>query len=221
MSGAGKNSAIADLASSLGSGEAHTRAVAENSLGLDGQADLLGFDDEIGQFADAAVRPPAVKRGAGRPAGSVNRTTLQLQRWLLAKGYRDPAEFLAAVVTMDARDLAAALAGVEAKHVTFKQASAVLKIQRSAAADLMPYFHQRKPQQVEHVGEGARPLIIIADGPRGGGAAGGDDQAMSVHDLQPDQWVTLARQAASHGQASHDSSQATDKPTETGHQTDD
>lgn len=191
MSETGKKSAIGDMAAKLASEGTSTTLTAAGAGNLaaptddDGTADLFGaIDQEIAAFDRDTIAPPApAKRAAGRPKGSPNRSTVQLQRFLLSRGYRDPAEFLAATMSMDARVLAAKLAGHEdASRVSFGDALDVLDLQRRAAGELLPYFHKRLPQAVEHVGEGARPLIMIVDGPAGGGAASGNPDAMSIYD---------------------------------------
>lgn len=188
MPGDGHATALAEIAAEMGSGGAHTAGAPENS-----ERDLfLTIDDEVADFAGHAIAPP--KRGPGRPAGSPNRTTQQLQAWLRGRGYRDPAEFLAAIVTTDARQLAAELAGKAASLVTFDEAEAVLKLQKGAAAELMPYFHQRMPQQVEQVGDAARPLILI---------------------MQANQGVNARVIEGSHGAGSHEEGQVADVSRET------
>jgi hypothetical protein len=95
---------------------------------------------------------------------------------------------------MDACELAWRLNGARTRHdgaraeASFDEALEALKIQRAAAAELMPYFHQRMPQAVHHTGDGARPLVMIFDGPQGGAAAALRD-AMSVHEVEPNQRV--------------------------------
>jgi hypothetical protein len=209
VSETGKKSAIGEMADKLaseGTATALTAAVAGNS-DADGSADLFAaIDDEVAAFDRQTIAPPApAKRAAGRPKGSPNRSTLQLQRYLLSRGYRDPAEFLAATMSMDARVLAAKLAGHEdASRVSFGDALDVLDLQRRAAGELLPYFHKRLPQAVEHVGEGARPLIMIVDGPAGGGSAAGSSDAMSVFDLVEYQEVSDTSADRSHDNRSHD-----------------
>lgn len=191
-------SALASLASEMGPAVAHTRGGAEISDG----PDLFGaLDAEVEGFAGQAIAPP--RRGPGRPAGSPNRSTLQLQAFLRQRGYRDPAEFLAATASMDVRALAAALAGHNKPDlVTFDQAIEALKLQRSAAAELLPYFHQRMPQAVHHTGDNGRPVIMIVDAAT---AARGvrADGAMSAFEIEEIQALTDAAAPPSHGDASH------------------
>lgn len=193
-----RKSSVAAIASDLGHSVAHTRGAAENPDG-----DLFAaFDAEAGQFEGQAIAPP--KRSAGRPPGSPNRSTLQLQRFLMARGYRDPAEFLAATVSIDARALAAALAGHDKpERVEFGQALEALKVQRAAAAELLPYFHQRLPQAVHHTGDQGRPVIMIVDGAAGARLAKADG-AMSIYDAEEFQQVSADDAASSHGPPSHE-----------------
>lgn len=157
MTGANpKTSAVAAIAESLGSGEfrgAHA-AAAENSDDL-----FQAFSEEVDALAGHTIAPP--RRAAGRPPGAVNRRTEQLQRWLLAKGYRDPAEFLAALASADPRELAARLKGkATLDGVTFDQAIEALKIQKDAAKELMRYFHTPLTP-VEANDDHKRTLIVI------------------------------------------------------------
>lgn len=197
---AGKSSAVADVAAQAGPDQgrsvAHTPAPADAGA----QADLLGFEQELSLFEGDTIRPP--KRRPGRPPGSVNRTTLQLQRLLMAKGYRDPAEFLASLYTMDTRELAELLGETGEKGDPAK----VLAIQKQAAEALMPYFHQKMPIAIQHGGDGARPLIIIRDGEGPGARARVvEGETMSIHDAEPvqDQALSGDAPAPSHGSPSH------------------
>lgn len=147
------------------------------------EADLFGL--ELDQFADQAIKPPQ-RRGPGRPAGSPNRATTKVKELLLARGYRDPIEMLAAVVSMDLGDLKAlGIKGPEA-----------LSLQIRAAAELIPYFHQALPKQVEVRGDPERPLFVIRRA-----SPANDEADQRVIDVTPN---------ASHGATSHERSQVTD-----------
>lgn len=117
----------------------------------DGAGDLDLFAAELDLFEAATIKPV---RGRGRPPGSPNRTTVQLQKLLLAKGYRDPAEFQASLVTMDTAELALALSCSKLEAAS---------LQQRAAERLMPYFHQAMPQAVELKGDIPRKLIVMGD----------------------------------------------------------
>jgi hypothetical protein len=193
---AGKSSAVAAVASELGCAAAHTPAAAES------QGDLLRseLDGELALFGDQPIAPP-IKRGPGRPAGSPNRTTLQLQALLRARGYRDPAEFLASIVSMSLADLEKVL-GNDCEPIE------ALKLQRQAAADLMPYFHTRMPQAVEFKAPEARPLVVISMGAATADVRAAEDGTFSLN-VQPNQQLTVEATvepaAQSHDAQSHES----------------
>lgn len=133
------------------------------------EADLFAaFEDELDGLG-GALAPPK-KRGAGRPPGSVNRTTLQLQRFLAARGVRDPAIGLALIASADPVTLGDALCkgidGLKPEHRLGAREKALAIIER-ANTDLMAYFHQKAPVRVEVDGAGAenRTLIVIGQGP--------------------------------------------------------
>ena len=201
---AGKSSAVADVAAQAGPDQgrsvAHTPAPADAGA----QADLLGFEQELSLFEGDTIRPP--RRGPGRPPGSVNRTTLQLQRLLMAKGYRDPAERLAALQSMDVRELALALFQPDDGKLSVAMVAEAARIQNRASEALLPYFHQKKPIAISHQGDGARPLIIIRDGEGPGARASVvEGETMSIHDVEPQQDQALSgdEHAPSHSLPSH------------------
>ena len=183
-------SAIAAVASTASEGISEAHTLLENP---DAAGDLFGF--ELEQLAGLSIAPP--KRGAGRPPGSPNRTTLQLQRLLMAKGYRDPAEFLAAIVSMDVKDLAKlGLKAVDA-----------LGVQVKAAGELMPYFHSKMPTSIEVGVTNNRPVILLStEIGVNVGVALERRGAMSVLDVeaQQDQRVSDVEPAGSHDKGSHD-----------------
>lgn len=206
--GARKGSAVVELAADLGKGVAHTPPNPGETAPGDLFADL---DEALGDLAGHAIAPPA-KRGPGRPAGSVNRTTKQLQGWLMARGYRDPAEFLASIMSADTIALARKL-GIEDK-------AEVLKVQVKAAGELLPYFHQQMPKQVELQGERPRALIVINEA--GGGIRAPNSRGgLSIHDLEPIQQVSAKPAEPSHGSASHETGQSIDDEAQSTGEADD
>lgn len=209
MSAPGKGSALADIAADLGTGA----ALLPVSPGGDGeQGDLLAFERELDALDGATIGAP---RRRGRPAGSPNRSTLDLKRLLLARGYRDPAEFLASVMSMDVIELAKALrGGADGLQPSFDQAQAALALQVRAASELMPYFHQKMPIAVQHSGETARPLIVIAGGAATIQERQAGDGALSVHSLV-DQTLSGDGGASSHDRPSHDHNQVVDGTAKT------
>ena len=202
----------ADLASEKGSEVAHTGAAAgefpAGGFGADedGQADLLReFEGEVEAFAGHAIAPPAAKRGPGRPPGS-SRKTQQLVKWLRARGYRDPLEFLAAIYSADPKVLARDL-GIE-------DVTDVLREQVKAAVQALPYVHQKLPMQVEHMAAEARPLFVLAD--IVGGKSAAEQRFMSAIDHVDIQDVTPPAAPSSHGQGSHGQAQGVEGEGETG-----
>lgn len=194
MSGIGKGRAIVDLAAELGTGVALTGTAGENS----GDADLFAALDADLAGVGGALRPP-VRRGPGRPVGALDRSTVQIRRFVAAKGYRDPLEMLAALASADPRQLAADLAGKPLEDVTFDEASEALKHIRGAADAALPYLHRKQPLDVHHVGTVARPLIVITDGAIGGVGQRGSDGALSVHDVVEYQPLSQGAADRSHG----------------------
>lgn len=197
---AGKSSAVADVAAQAGPDQgrsvAHTPAREDDAAG-----DLFGFEAELALFEDDTIRPP--RRGPGRPPGSVNRTTLQLQRLMRAKGYRDPFEFLASIYSMPTSELARALsepAPDEEPRKVDREAAAKLQVDAAKAA--LPYAHQKMPIAIQHQGDGHRPVIIIHDGPISSPGRIVEGEAMSVHDEQY-QGLSEGAAAHSHGDNSH------------------
>lgn len=124
--------------------------------------DLLAFDEDLALFSGQSIAPPA-RRGPGRPAGSTNRTTSKVREYLLGRGYRDPLEQAAALVSADPRELAAALGGKKVKEVTFGEALAVLAEQGKARGQLLPYFHQEMAKPKEPEREVERHFVVIVD----------------------------------------------------------
>lgn len=202
---AGKSSAVADVAAQAGPDPGRSMAHTRDDAGA---GDLFaGLDAEVSAHDGATIAPPA-KRGPGRPANSPNRSTLQLQRYLMASGARDPAEFLASIVSMDTRKLAETLRPDHGKPganpATFDQVSSALDVQVRAARELMPYFHQKMPIAVQHSGNEGRPVIVIND--HSGGASrrvvDGVARAMSIHDVEEseaDQGLSQGDGGKSHG----------------------
>ncbi|WP_156771716.1 hypothetical protein [Labrys sp. WJW] len=177
-----------------GISEAHTPAAPGAGDVEAALADLFGL--ELQQLEGATIAPP--KKGPGRPPGSPNRTTLQYAKLMAAKGYRNPLEFLCAIFSMDVKELCAR---------TGLKLSDAFNSQIRAAAEALPYFEQAMPKAVEVKAETARPLIIIQDGSvRLGEAVRRPDGAMSIHDLDPQQYQEVSEPApqGSHDKVSHD-----------------
>jgi hypothetical protein len=188
-----KGSAISELAKRLkadpGSDDARTD-LAPGNVADEGE---VAFEAEIDLFRESAIAPP--RRKPGRPAGAQDRSTVQLAAWMRAKGYRDPAEFLASIVSMDLHDLEKLVDGKT-------PAVDALRIQVQAAKELMPYVHRKRPIEVEHTGDGARPLIILADDLRR--VASRANGALSIYDGEDNQSLISRVANGSHDDGSHD-----------------
>ncbi|KQR30142.1 hypothetical protein ASF91_15100 [Rhizobium sp. Leaf155] len=113
------------------------------------------------------------KRARGRPKGSQNRRSADLANYLLTMGYRDPALNLADLANADPVDLAQELS--QPRKVTsgpnkgdiiedsMTPADALALIMK-ANAELMPYFHAKKPQEV-HVSKQVMGVMVIGEMP--------------------------------------------------------
>lgn len=132
----------------------HAAAPAPARAGDQTEAVAVDLFESLDGLADVhrehAIKPPA-PRGPGRPPGTPNRSSQRMRDYLAARGYRDPMEFLAAIVTMDEREIV---------KLGIKPVDA-LSLQLRAADALLPYVHQRMPAQVEVKHEGARPLMVV------------------------------------------------------------
>lgn len=148
------------------------------------EADLFGAELDA-SLAGQAIRP-SLRRGPGRPPGTPNRATTKMRDLLLARGYRDPMEMLAALASMPLGELV---------KLDIKPTEAI-GLQIRAASELMPYWHQAMPKQVQVQSEQVRHLVVINDSP--------DDKT------QPNQRVVDVTPDASHGDTSHGMGQEAD-----------
>ncbi|OBQ59583.1 hypothetical protein EFV37_22105 [Mesorhizobium loti] len=121
---------------------------------------LAGLPDGEGEdvLALAAEIVAAPARARGRPMGAANRKNGDLIRYLQARGHRDPMVTLSMIQSADFGALCKMVGAAGAK-----QKIAVLGIIRGAAADLMPYHHAKKPQQIELPTGDLRPLMVIGE----------------------------------------------------------
>ncbi|TGP93832.1 MULTISPECIES: hypothetical protein [unclassified Mesorhizobium] len=116
-----------------------------------------GEGDDVLALAAELVAAPS--RARGRPQGAANRKNGDMIRYLQARGHRDPMVTLSMIQSADFGALCKAVGAETAKHKI-----AVLGIMRGAAADLLPYHHGKKPQQLELIGDGSkRPLMVIGE----------------------------------------------------------
>lgn len=166
------------------------------------QPSLMFDQDETaclfrGPVAHVANIRDAAKRGRGRPPGSQNKRSTDLANYLLSMGYRDPALNLADLANADPLALALELTGVPladgvepremmaaAIHAgALKRADmyeAIVKAQAMIAdanAELMPYFHAKKPQAIQ-VDKTLRGFMVFGEMPEA-------EQRRETLDLRP------------------------------------
>lgn len=101
---------------------------------------------------EAAEEAMGTRRG--RPPGARNRKSVDFERWYHAAGFKDPAVFLAELVSADPVALA---------QVARVKVSEAIGIQQRAATDLMPYLHGKRPTEVVLTDERLPTLIIVSD----------------------------------------------------------
>jgi hypothetical protein len=92
-------------------------------------------------------------RGAGRPAGSINRNTKEWREYILQR-YQSPLIAMAETYSRPTEVLA--------KELGCSKLEA-FNLQQKAAADLAPYVHQKMPMAIE-AGEGGLINLIINTG---------------------------------------------------------
>lgn len=148
---------------------------------------LLAHPDDAGCLFGGPVRHvanmmDAAKRGRGRPKGSQNKRSQDLANYLLGMGYRDPALNLADLANADPLGLAvemlalplvegatpqqilasAITQGMVDRHELGKLAEKAVKLVKDANAELLPYFHSKRPTEI-HVEERQLGVMIIGE----------------------------------------------------------
>lgn len=133
----------------------------------------------------------AAKRARGRPKGSQNRRSTDLANYLLSMGYRDPALNLADLANANPAALAVELAclpnagdatpeqlmadalkdGKLDRELVFKMMSKAYDMIEDANSELMPFFHAKRPQEVQ-VKTQALGVMLIGEMPTERPAAG-------------------------------------------------
>lgn len=90
----------------------------------------------------------------GRPAGSVARSTAEMQRFMLTR-YRSPLVMMAEVAARPARDLAEDLSCTPAEAFAF---------QLRMIEALAPYLHSKMPAAVQVDGTPQTPIVVTVSG---------------------------------------------------------
>lgn len=141
-----------------------------------GDDDPDGDAETWGTGAPSAVPAPARREGAiGRPAGSTNRKTKQLQKLYAAKGFKDPVMWQGELLTLPPVELWAWFRGKAVEEATrlgligadraalidgAPSLAECVELQRKIAADLAPYLHGKMPIRIDH-GDERLPVLII------------------------------------------------------------
>lgn len=106
---------------------------------------LLDDGQQLGLFSDdqGGIVPVEQRSGPGRPAGAPNKAKTKLREYFTGRGYRDPAEQLALIAGLDRPDMHPLGHAAMLAELTGLDMMEVLKLQRQAASDLMPYWHAK------------------------------------------------------------------------------
>lgn len=156
----------------MAEGKDRRKIAADRGARLEEQGEQLGLFGEEG----APIAPEA-RRGPGRPAGAPNKVRAKLREYLASQGYTDPAVQLARMAGLDRPDqhplaLAAAIA-----QQTGDDVLSVAREMRMAAAELLPYWHQKVSPDVT-----SNTVVNVAMMPAAPaqGAQNGPDRARDV-----------------------------------------
>lgn len=145
---------------------------------MSGQDDLFGDGEGAPSTFFSAAAEAGERKGIGRPAGARNKHTADFERWYYARGFKDPAQLLGELISVDPRALQA-LAIENADEVGLtklrgggENAQLVIEVpslldlvdlQRRAAVDLMPYLHGKMPTVIEITDERLPTLIVVTN----------------------------------------------------------
>lgn len=172
--------------------EAHTRAAQPGGTarGREPGGDLVEAEapGDLGVFEpapDVALPLPidareigdTGRRARGRPKGSVNKSTSDMRRFLMAQGFRDPMQALASAYSMDTLDLAERLTRMRAelrKRTMGSETSPnvipldvvdpkeVFQLQLQAAKEAMPYWHAKRASE-DAPPPNVTPVMVIGE----------------------------------------------------------
>lgn len=145
---------------------------------FNGDEAVAGDDERTPSAFFDAVAAAGERKGLGRPKGARNKKSEAFEKWFYAKGYRDPAQVLAEIMTMDPRALQqialddriarGELQQIGSKDDPVQMVSVpglleIVDLQRKAAVDLMPYLHGKKPTEIVVTDE-RLPILVVASG---------------------------------------------------------
>ena len=156
----------------------------------------------------------------GRPKGARNRRTTDMIKLYQRMGLPDPLLFQGKLLQMGVDGLARELAcdRLDAADLLAK-----------VADRLSPYFHSKRPTQVE-LPPGVTPVLVMRDldgaaalpaGAHGAMSIDDDDLAQALAESEEKQRLRERAARASHGRASHASPDGADNPAETSSSADD
>lgn len=211
--GQGPNVGIAAATADLEGAEGGTPSQVSGAGSLLGQPesepDLFEIQDQFDGPVTKAVRD---RRGPGRPAGSPNKRTEDLRRFLLHR-HKHPVLAAAEIYSMSVEDLRAVLPGL-------KVAEALL-IQVRCMEFVAPYMEAKMPQKIAIMDADRLPAMHLHFGADGAELR---DDAGKVVDLVElatrakramDQRLRLGEAQGSQEEGSQDSSQVIDGEYET------
>ncbi len=166
----GENAENSERAAKIGATKAATEAaMAGLAQALAPEAEpeqqsllLADPDEEMTLFGGPVKHVASIlgdhRRARGRPKGSQNRASKDLAEYLLRMGFSDPALNLAKLANADPVKLAEELSAPYRPASGPRKGELVessmspgdaLKLIKDANAELLPYFHAKRPQQVE------------------------------------------------------------------------
>lgn len=133
-----------------------------------GNADLFGEEEgaPTGDFPEKSAFEQAVEDAGeklgrpGRPRGARNKRDVDFERWYGAMGFKDPAQFLAEMVSGDPLALRELVKANSPGGKGTPGLLDVIKVQIAAAGELMPYLHGKKPTEIL-VSDERLPSLII------------------------------------------------------------
>jgi hypothetical protein len=129
--------------------------------------DAAGDEERAPSSFFAAVADAGERRGVGRPKGARNKKSADFEKWYYARGFKDPAQVLGELASMDPIALHGLMVEHAMAHGTAPKALPMLDdaiaIVRASALDLMPYLHGKKPTEVV-LSDERLPILVVASG---------------------------------------------------------
>ncbi|PZQ48882.1 MAG: hypothetical protein DI551_00700 [Micavibrio aeruginosavorus] len=148
-------------------------------------AEQLALLPDESEAENGAEKGSPAARGAGRPAGSANKSTKEWQQHILSQ-FSSPLIGLARIATMPLHEVAKLLGVKHPEHMAFDKALDILKVQVGCMNALAPYVHQKMPTAIDAGENGLIQLVINSGTPaqRTEEAAPIDIQFIKIEDEQ-------------------------------------